>query len=437
MVLVITMLLWQDQRPEALLRFEEAREAIVTADVTMSKVFPLRETSNEPWYLRNIIAGDEVAFLSLGTPSGITSWRGETGEPVYKGPYTWLREGNVEWGYQAGENNCQYRINPLNKRVSDFRSAGMGYKPTTAGPEEAITELLGTSDVIYSEEMEGDIYRVEARGNDETVVWRIDPALDWNARSCELWRGDELIVYSETEYEDVGGTFIPTRVGYFNNDGDAYILVTVEDAVVNDPALPIDLVPEYIGMEVGCNVFGDGKPGTLYAGNGKTLPSKELLAAEARGEIQVGPIMLARRRGEPTSWSLPPATVVKARLLGETSNTATSQPEAGDQEQHEFHAKPAVELDEWDKYVLKFIRDYGLNDEQAQKAIQTLRSCKLQRDHFLEAQKDRMEALRKKGDKEKLDKLLAVPTRIFEERLKPGLDRLLTRKQRSSKQEAP
>jgi hypothetical protein len=102
---------------------------------------------------------------------------------------------------------------------------------------------------------------------------------------------------------------------------------------------------------------------------------------------------------------------------------------------------------EWEKYVREFIEKYKLNDEQSQKATAVLEDCQAQADRYKLARKRQVEALdrqieelRKSKDKnktksisaltEKRKKLLEPIDKIFEQQLKPRLERLPTRAQR-------
>lgn len=101
----------------------------------------------------------------------------------------------------------------------------------------------------------------------------------------------------------------------------------------------------------------------------------------------------------------------------------------------------------WEKYVREFIARYKLNDEQAQKAHAVLDDCQSQADRYLlgrQAELEKLdrqvEGLKKSKDKQKSKKLSALTNqrnklmapidRIFENQLKPRLERLPTRAQR-------
>ena len=107
----------------------------------------------------------------------------------------------------------------------------------------------------------------------------------------------------------------------------------------------------------------------------------------------------------------------------------------------------------WEKYVREFIERYKLNDEQTQKAHAVLEDCVSQRDRYLRGNKEQIEQLdqqiaelKKSKNKDKAKSLAALTERrnkltapidqIFEERLKPRLERLPTRAQRRAAEAA-
>ncbi len=107
----------------------------------------------------------------------------------------------------------------------------------------------------------------------------------------------------------------------------------------------------------------------------------------------------------------------------------------------------------WEKYVREFIAKYRLNDEQAQKANAVLQDCETQAKRITIGNQDRIEKINrqlaevkqskdKKKSKtisaltEQRKKLTAPIDRIFEQQLKPRLERLPTRAQRRAAEDA-
>lgn len=105
----------------------------------------------------------------------------------------------------------------------------------------------------------------------------------------------------------------------------------------------------------------------------------------------------------------------------------------------------------WEAYVREFIEKYKLTDGQAQRAKLILKDCQEQARQYMQRHKAELEQLDKKKEaltesKDKLKaltelsqrraKLLEPIGRIFEKRLKPRLEKLLTRAQRQAAEQA-
>jgi hypothetical protein len=122
------------------------------------------------------------------------------------------------------------------------------------------------------------------------------------------------------------------------------------------------------------------------------------------------------------------------------------KPDAGTEGGEEFESA-------WEKYVREFIAKYKLNDEQTQKANAVLEDCQAQAKRYTIGRREQIEKvdklieeLKQSQDKNKskelseLDaqraKLIEPIERIFDEQLKPRLERLPTRAQRRAAEAA-
>jgi hypothetical protein len=346
---------------------------------------------------------------------------------LYVGPTAFLRQADdTVWSYRMDEINVKREPGGA-RRLPDVRTFGLSYKPSeTTEFTDVIDEALPGSDVRFSEERDVDgTYVVHATAGSSDVVWHIDPSLGWNATRCELWVDGVLARFSETEYQETNGVFLPTACAYSDGRGRVLSMLTVESAKVNDPSLPRSLAPEHIGIELGMIVRTTGEAEQqTYVGSGRVLPSLKAYMMERRGELEFGPKMKAHRMGKPIDWSIPdPAEM-------------TVQP-------------PPVfddKLDDWQKCTLDFINLHKLDEGQRQRAYAILRSCELQRDHYLRLKRPRIDEMEKRlGEgaaasavREEVAKLRAPVQQVFEKQLKPRLEGLLTRSQRAAAQgEAP
>jgi|GEM_PF-2204083 len=433
-LVVTTSAVFDDSEiPPALKQFIEARKAILRADVYWRQTSPNGSfTRGQPNMLHSIIAGDEIGHVILGTPDGATAYQ-EDGTPLVQGPTARLRERGAFWHYMMDETVVQKREGETAAiQISDYRSIGMSPFPALGRScDEAVERALPrpTRALRYSQRKLGNgTYRVEATADDgeASVVWVLDPKLDWNATRVQYWVDGRLAAQCLSEYDRVNGTVVPVSCLYLSATGDVVTHVEVDTINVNDPALPNDLTPEYIGIEPGFAIFVMGNPEItrqqVYLGAGRYAPSREAYTLISRGEIKEGDKVLARRAGRPLPYTLPDPTQVRAQLEAYRNQA------------------PAGIKDAWETYTKKLIERYSLDSEQRQKAFQVLRQCQARRNHYLRGRKSQIETLKKKLSEavtdsvrsnlnKQLAKLHAPVERIFETELKPRLGRLPTRAQ--------
>ncbi len=169
--------------------------------------------------------------------------------------------------------------------------------------------------------------------------------------------------------------------------------------------------------------------------------------AEPRAPKQPGAKTPSRvTRHEPPGRSPRQVTQPRTGPLEGESELQTSRRRESRRAEVPAKAASAKSEGAWEKYVREFIEKYELNDEQAQKAHAVLEDCESQRDRYLRGHTEQIEQLdkqieelKKSKDKNKAKSLSALTERrtklmepidqIFEQRLKPRLERLPTRAQ--------
>lgn len=419
--------------PDALRRFVEARKAILRADVAWTQSQPSsRFTHGQPIQLRSFIANSEVAHFIIGTPDRASSQR-DDGAPVIGEPWAQLNEAEVSWRYKMDAPAVQRSTRGTQDHpISDFRSVGMSPQLSLGNsPERAAEQALprGARSIRYSDRVLTDgTHRVEASADDGAakIVWIIDPKLDWNATRVEYWRGDAVRAQCLTEYERINGVFVPMSSLYLDHNQDIVAHIQVQSIEVNTPDLPSDLTPEFIGVEPGyavINTDAGGERGPLmYAGDGQFEKSEVVRGKIARGELRLGEHVQGLWDGAGFSQVIPDPKEIRRKI---------------DAQRRQAADRP---LDDWEIYTLEFSERYKLDDEQHQKAIQILRQCEARRDHYLRGVHDEMQreldALTGANGEEKsrhqnrVEELRAPVQKIFDQQLKPRLDKIPTRKQR-------
>jgi len=175
----------------------------------------------------------------------------------------------------------------------------------------------------------------------------------------------------------------------------------------------------------------------------RKLPPGEPRPEPAAGQSNTRATRSDQRRAAPRAADRRTTRTPGARGSGE------ARPGAARTTRTTRKADAAKSESQWEKYVREFIEKYQLNDEQSQKATAVLEDCQSQADRYLRGRKAQLEKIdaqmetlkgSKSKDKaksiaaltEKRKKIMAPIDQIFEQQLKPRLERLPTRAQRQA-----
>lgn len=291
--------------------------------------------------------------------------------------------------------------------------------------------------VTYRQYDSGDgTVTVEARSdapNTSVQRWILAKNMDYQPVRVELVHAREGSPkrYAEIKYQPLAdGTYFVSAADFYSEDGERCASIQVTD-VRSGADLPKTFTPEDIGVDDGTHldVVMYAVPPTKYPGFPLVYCQGEIIDVWDMGDrIRAGEATLGKNVAEfqekafmglnwrdPFPESRTRAAGVAGELTLEDVREYLNAP-ASDGKTGAARLKGRT-LTEWERYTLDFIRANQLNDEQIQKAILILRDC--------EARKKALETLLKINStkcREQCDKL-------FEERLKPRLERLLTRKQ--------
>jgi hypothetical protein len=434
--------------PPALRAFLNARsaESLRTGSVEWSyDQADLPGVSGWRRYYSAQVAGSELAMTDWGDDAGVVM-RGIDGAPAkydYIGPEHFLLANDQLWWHI--ERSPGARIFPPSRqmvefyRIADPRKLGMNPTMNTRGVYEALRMGPG-ADIAYSSTMEGGLHVATADVHGTLLRWWIDPAQGWNAVRSVMIRDGKTEAYSSVSFRESSGVWFPEAIAYHSSgyrDGlQPYVTITVSAASFNAPDDPQELSPADIGVEVGTDViFQDPAvhPGLQYWDGQNLVTQDEFFARLKSGELQRGPTVqqeLERLREKNYARE-----VRDHALAPGTASQPTSRP---------------VEVrweSEWEAYTRRFIARFKLANDQMQKAQQILIDCQAQAHHYLDREKDAFEQLdrrtadlkglpedaRPKAAQSLLDerhKLMQPVDEIFEQHLKPRLDKLPTRAQR-------
>ncbi len=385
-----------------------------------------------------------------GDQDGWVAWNTQDNKPMHKFPQIYLQNEKgifktnesgptVKWWLPtAAFPEGEYQPPPDAFDWMDIRSVGAFpdfsttlekgldsfWIPASFRPDENDAPLLE-----WSESPQGGKHVVTCRRSDGVEIeWTIDPDRGWNAERVILTdKRAPLVLEVRSDLRKYGDTWFPEKVEFLV-DGKCRRVVKVVGAGFNRPDDEPRFDFAWLRKEAGTNVSFYNAPNKdgVQIWDGEAIVSfKEWREALLSGKKQSGPTFQAIKRGEPPSGPYITETEIRAW--------------------ERWHPRGVSNrLSAWEKYVTEFLERYKCDDDQTQKAAQILAQCQEQgRTYLSKKERDfhnlqtKTQAARARGNRDEqkvLDERYAELRKpiddIFEEQLKPRLDKLLTRAQR-------
>ena len=435
---------WNTNKPEALLAAEQARQMIYKADISFNIKTP-NPLQPEGRTCRLIVSGDQTMLLR--GPSKNRDANGKVGEhPGFQRLVTpkeaWLfQDGEIsadlyERGYDAGCAGCR-DYDRVTADITDYRSLGMYFLAPTIHKrplEEALSDHWDLPGVYRQEHTDDGLWKVTHKTmmDDEQSVttWYIDPAMDWNIVRCENHLGGSMMANVVSEYTQYDGIWFPKVSRYTDRNGRVICTLTVTSAKLNNSEIPEKPSPELLGLVSGTSItrFNSegGQKRLVWVGKDKEpISDREYAKRVSNGELKWDPRHRERVRriiAEPPPFTVTAADMRKTQLQG--------------------YVYCLREESFWKNHIRNFIHDYKLDDEQRNKAWKVFQRCENQRQRYVKSikaqlaklKKEALEASDKRFDeiKTQMHKLNEPVHEIFEKKLKPGLMKIPTRKQRAA-----
>jgi hypothetical protein len=381
---------------------------------------------------------EDMIFARLGDEHGVVD-RGPEGQPVSWYPVRTLLESDR--CYETRDTTTLLvlrfeRAAAAARRALPCDPRLLGLLPTLAQSRGAPSDLFDRFPEPgiasrYSEESRNG--RVIVTGEYETqppivVEWTLDPARGWNPERVRCWpREDRTAAVLEvvSDLREFPGAWFPDRVT-FRRGGDVFCIVAVHQARFFENGGPADFVPADIGAEAGFTIQTFGKlPPELAGlsrpwvwGEARPHPMMDWADRVRSGLAQDGPLIQQFQKYGEIPSPYPTASVVAA---------------------------PEPDTSGWHAFVRDFIRAHDLDGDQQQKAMSILQDA----DEAAQALWRRVQSEVRKLDEElgrarghedfplvqsevqaQRQELFGEPfERIFEDRLQPRLEQLLTRRQ--------
>jgi hypothetical protein len=443
----------------------EARSALFSGDVVWeleSVKYPGRRFLYVNRYASN---GDRI-FEERGDQDGWVTWNPIEKRPESKYPQLYLAQGDGVYSYEETKPIVSFwkrgegrevvgSPSPRGLEFKDVRCIGIHPSENLAFQHGLHSAYLmsapcgGSSDapkearqVRWEETREQGRIVVNAKLDRETVRWTINPDKGWNAERIETFAANgDRIGDVQCKLRQYGEYWFPETVEHWVN-GQLGCRIRVEMASFNQVGDPTQFTPRDIWVEPGFNIipqnFHPSEAGGLIWEGDRAVGFEEWKRLVESGQREYGPLLAeAQRSGRPPESPYMTDAQRAAREAVHREMRARTQQARG--------------MAAWERYVAEFIQQHSLNPDQTQKAQTILRSCQEEgqnylnrrRSDFAKAQRA-IESARQSGDgkglgraAEQLRELRKPMDAIFEERLKPRLDGLLTAAQRAAAASRP
>jgi hypothetical protein len=337
-----------------------------------------------------------------------------------------------EPGYEEAQGHFRY-----DGPVRDFRVLGLlPFRDSFLDPGgRALDELGKLNALAWDERKVGDVVVVTAQlPYENSITWELDPVRDWNPRRVYRKRGDRIAFEAVSDLKQFGDVWLPASVEYLAA-GEVMTRITVRKADVSRGRGPASFNPNDLKIEPGVNIDVYNRRGevTHLAWTGTELMPLFQFFEEVREGKRPKHTIFERysRNGRYAGPYLMPGE--KAMLDLQYNRTRQDQ---------QLRAHEQI----WERYVREFIARFELDAEQTAATWRMHQACVEQAREHLERNNKRMvdaltrlEQAREARDEGKLaaakanwEELTSPIQRIFEQQLKPRLEKIPTRAQRAA-----
>jgi hypothetical protein len=392
------------QKPQALLYAEEKRNQIVSAEVEYS----VQARGGTKFKSARLFAGDLLA-VNFGDPDGLTngkpgdlyshsrifSWRSSDGH-FYQYLDGWVSMRSVHFDRPGGSTG---------DAVYDFRALGLETRPVvgwTVGQYANVDPDVAQYEVADVGEGIVEVRCIGTSRPDVERVWRLDSIHDYRPVVVQQIVGGEVLEEARSYYDDTDGVgVLPSRVEYSAPDP-ITTQIDVFSATINEPyhrAITFADFPLFPGVQL----YG---PNEKKAWDGTSFVSAEEFSERVgKGEIDATELMRAARAASP-STSPPPFSSPEAR--------------GGWLAREADPAEPRM----WAPYVRSFLIKHRAEKEVRELAWRLHKGCLEAAREYVD-RRDSVKEPESEAGRREIVKLEEVMTKVFETRLKPGLEKLV------------
>lgn len=446
--LVFLVAMWplqSEERPSALIAFEEARRSLVSGFATFVVTDARSQTPRSVTYISRFSVNGDRIMENRGDQQGCVYWDDQAERGISKFPELTLFSSLGTWQHHETSIDCD-----LWKPMGESEDSQLGPAPAYLDCRQLgmyysfnISDTQGfnciwapfrpqTTHLKWKQEKHGETFEVSAVADDGTrVTWWINADKGWNAERILAVDGEHKME-TRVALEEHNGVWFPRSIRH-EADGRELVSIEITDCSWNNADDTLRFSPIDIGLEPGMNItprnFVAPPDAQALIWNGENVTNWSSWQEDLRaGRRLEGANILRVRRHEPSPY------------LTEEQRRERDVKHAADLTSF-LQYRP---MSQWERYTRDFIIRYSLREDQIEKAMQVLRQCQDDGRRIVE-QKQRsyveigkqLEIARVKADKDELAKLenrlieLRKPVaEIFEKQLKPRLDRIPTSEQR-------
>jgi len=413
----------QPDKPEALKRMEQSRQALTAARFEWSRIDQPKNPSEKPRELFQTtrFSGADQLEIHHGDSDGVM-YPDKIGEDLSCSERRLLVKDGEQWFH--GEDTSSVSIVTNSERfhpMFDIRTLGM--VPIMSG-QKNVTQYLPDVPETYEETTEGTIHHVTARFREGLAIsWDIDASKDYSPLKCVSTYYGSVFRSVDCQYEQLEGIWFPVQTTFYN-EGVELSRILINDASFNTEDDARELTPHDLGIFPGMSVGRETDPSYRMWDGEKGIPPMDYFNAVKAGKIDNSHFADFIKRIKKEGQGRHPKQYNDASygLVG-------------------VERTPGL----WEEYVRRFIRKHKFNREATRKAWRVHRVCQTDALKYLKAQRQEIEELDRElekarsGGESQVNAVKAAEARrerrmgpvvkIFEDRLKPGLNKLVKPKE--------
>ncbi|MBW7904433.1 MAG: hypothetical protein LC135_12130 [Phycisphaerae bacterium] len=435
------------QPPAALRAFEQARRAIVSGRIEWS-VTPEEAPDRTLTFVSRYARNGDMIYENRGDAEGWTIFNQQTGEGFRKYPQLYMVNAEGVWHFEESTPGCGWwptawveQQPPEAKlqfsHVRDVRTVGVAPFSGSMEYSRGLAALWPSAEdpvERWSEQQAGDRFIVRGEHRSGAVqTWYIAADRGWNAERITLEFRGRPVYEVQCALEKFGDVWFPAEARYYSR-GAPSDCVTITKASFNSALDAGRFTPADLGLE----------PGSTINEVGATRGGLEHLTWTGAGIVTFGEWLEGVKAGK---WAWGP--IHRALQATGVFESPYDQPQELKQRRLRYRAEQARYLltrnvGMWEKYVREFIERYELDQGQREKANLILLDCQRRGQEILQRRRSELSEIAAKlldaseagrteevgGLKLRLQQGLRPIEAIFEESLKPRLEKLPTREQR-------